>query len=56
MISEALAQYESLDNLDEIIDGLTREMNKASKKLEFERAAHIRDQIKALKKKILFEF
>jgi len=56
LVSETLAQYESLDNLDEIIEQLTGKMNKASKNLEFERAAQIRDQIEALKKKILFEF
>jgi len=55
MVSEALASYDSLENLDEIIKNLEEQMEQAAKELAFERASELRDQIKALKKMILFE-
>jgi len=55
MVSEALAQYDSLENLDDIINNLEEQMELAAKELAFERASELRDQIKALKKMILFE-
>ena len=53
-VMETLAQYESLDNLDDIIKNLEKEMNKAAKELAFEKAAELRDQIKELKKIMLY--
>ena len=55
MVSEALAQYDSLENLDDIIKNLEEQMELAAKELAFERASELRDQIQALKKMILFE-
>ena len=54
-VSETIADYEDFDHLDDIIRKLEKEMNQAAKELSFERAAEIRDQIKALKQKIIFE-
>ena len=54
-VSETIADYEDFDHLDDIIRELEKEMNQAAKELSFERAAEIRDQIKALKQKIIFE-
>ena len=55
MVSEALAKYDSLENLDDIIKNLEEQMELAAKELAFERASELRDQIKALKKMIVFE-
>ena len=55
-VSEAVAQYDSLDDLDDIIRDLEKEMQQAAKELAFEKAAELRDQIKDLKKLIIFEF
>jgi excinuclease ABC subunit B len=55
-VSETLAQYESVENLDIIIRDLEREMKQAAEELEFEKAAEIRDQIQAMKEMIVFEF
>jgi excinuclease ABC subunit B len=54
-ISEDVAPYESLEKMDDIIEDMEKEMEQAAKTLAFERAAEIRDQIKALKKMIVFE-
>ena len=54
-VAEDLAQYKSLDDIDDVIKSLDSEMQKAAKALEFERAADLRDQIKRLKKLIVFE-
>jgi len=55
-VSEAVAQYDSLDELDDIIVALEKEMEQAAQELAFERAAELRDQIKSIKQLILFEF
>ena len=55
-VAETLAQYESVENLDIIIRNLEKEMKQAAEELEFEKAAEIRDQIKAMKEMIVFEF
>jgi excinuclease ABC subunit B len=55
-VSETVAQYDSLDELDDVIGALEKEMEQAARELAFERAAELRDQIKSLKKLILFEF
>ncbi len=49
-VSETHAEYESADNLDDIIKAMEDEMNQAARELAFEKAAELRDQIKALKK------
>jgi len=54
-VSETVADYGDLDHLDDTIRKLEKEMNQAAKELSFEKAAEIRDQIKALKQKIIFE-
>jgi len=54
-VAEDLTQYKSLDDIDDVIKSLDSEMQKAVKALEFERAAELRDQIKRLKKLIVFE-
>ena len=65
-ISETLAEYESTlpaiasearragDNLDDIIKAMEDEMNQAARELAFEKAAELRDQIKALRKIALY--
>ena len=54
-VSEAVARYDSLDDIDDIIKNLEKEMMAAADELEFEKAAGIRDQIEAIKKMIVFE-
>jgi len=54
-VSEAVSRYDSLDDLDDIIRNLEKEMEQSAKELAFERASELRDQIKALKKMIVFE-
>ena len=53
-VAEAVAAYESLDNIDDIIKSLEEEMAQAAKELEFERAGELRDQIKELKRIALY--
>ena len=55
-VSEPLADYASTDNLDDILMTLEKEMGEAAKKLEFERAAELRDRISEIKKSMIFEF
>ncbi len=47
---EAVKDYESLENLDEIIENLEAEMRNAARELAFEYAATLRDRIGELKK------
>jgi len=54
-VLEAVSRYDSSDDLDDIIRNLEKEMDQAAKELAFERASELRDQIKALKKMIVFE-
>ena len=54
-VSEAVSTYDSLENVDEIIKNLEKQMGQAAKELAFEKASELRDQIKALKKMIVFE-
>jgi excinuclease ABC subunit B len=55
-VSETIARYRSLDNLDEIISNLEKEMESAARELEFEKAAELRDRIRDIKQKIIFEY
>ncbi|MBW1835671.1 MAG: excinuclease ABC subunit UvrB [Deltaproteobacteria bacterium] len=54
-VSETVADYGDFDHMDDIIRELEKEMNQAAKELSFEKAAEIRDQIKALQQKMIFE-
>jgi excinuclease ABC subunit B len=54
-VSEAMAKYDTLENVDGIIKNLEKQMEQAAKELAFEKASELRDQIKALKKMIVFE-
>lgn len=51
MTSSLVAEGEMVYNAVEVIRELEDEMQKASSQLEFEKAAHLRDQIKELKKR-----
>jgi len=53
-VSETVAEYESTDNLDDIIKAMEDEMNQAARELAFEKAAELRDQIRAIKKIMLY--
>jgi len=53
-VSEKVAEYKPTDNLDDIIKAMEDEMNQAARELAFEKAAELRDQIKALKKIALY--
>jgi excinuclease ABC subunit B len=50
VVSEPVAEYESLDDLEKIIREFEEEMKSAAKELAFEKAATLRDQIKELQK------
>ena len=50
-----MSEYKSLEDLDKVIQSLESEMHAAAQELEFERAAELRDQIRTLKKLIVFE-
>jgi excinuclease ABC subunit B len=54
-IAETVAAYKSLDDIDSVIGSLEKEMVRAAKDLEFEKAAELRDEIKALQKLIVLE-
>ena len=54
-VAEALGAYKSLDDIDGAVKSLEKEMDEAAKNLEFEKAANLRDQIRALQKLIVLE-
>jgi len=54
-VSEDVARFGSLDQLEDIIKSLEEDMKKAAKALEFEEAAEIRDNIKELKQLIVLD-
>jgi excinuclease ABC subunit B len=54
-VAEAFAEYKTLDDIDTVIRSLEAEMQAAVKSLEFERAAELRDQVRDLKKLMVFE-
>ena len=45
------AELTSPDQLDQLIASLEKQMREAAKQFEFEKAAQLRDRIKALKEK-----
>ena len=54
-VAQAVAAYKSLDDIDAAVKSLEKQMNQAAKDLEFENAADLRDQIRALQKLIVLE-
>ncbi len=54
-VAEPDSTYGDLDKMEHTVEKLERQMKAASKALEFEQAAELRDKIKELKQKILFE-
>ena len=54
-VAQAIAAYKSLDDIDAAVKSLEKQMHQAAKDLEFENAADIRDQIRALQKLIVLE-
>ncbi len=52
---EAVPDYLPEEALEQTIERLEKEMRRAARDLEFEQAAELRDRIKALKSKIIFE-
>ena len=53
-VAEKVADFETLDDVDKLLKKLEAEMDEAAKELAFERAAGLRDQIKAIRKKSVF--
>jgi excinuclease ABC subunit B len=54
-VAQAIAAYKSLDDIDAAVKSLEKQMHQAAKDLEFEEAADLRDQIRALQKLIVLE-
>ena len=54
-VAESIETYNSLDNIDATVKSLEKEMQAAAKNLEFEKAADLRDQIRALQKFVVLE-
>ena len=54
-VAEALADYDSLEDVDAEIRRLEKQMHQAAKELDFERAADLRDQVKRLQRLIVLE-
>ncbi len=54
-VAETILKFNSLDDVDAVIMSLEEEMKRAAKDLEFEKAADLRDQIKALQKLVVLE-
>jgi excinuclease ABC subunit B len=54
-VAETIAKYKSLDDIDGVIKTLGKQMDEAARELEFEKAADLRDQIRALQKLIVLE-
>jgi len=54
-VAQTIAAYKSLDDIDAAVKSLEKQMHQAAKDLEFEKAADLRDQIRALQKLIVLE-
>jgi excinuclease ABC subunit B len=54
-VAESVAEFESGTEVEALIASLEADMQAAAKKLAFEEAAKIRDRIRSLKKRLLFE-
>ncbi len=55
-VAESVSAYGGSRNIEAAVENLEKEMAEAAKLMEFEKAAELRDQIKVLKKIMLFEF
>ena len=49
LAAEAVDEYGSLDDVDRVVRELEREMREAAARLDFERAAALRDRVRGLK-------
>ncbi|MBA3028198.1 MAG: excinuclease ABC subunit UvrB [Desulfobacteraceae bacterium] len=56
VVKEDMEKYQGLDDVDEMIRRMEKEMAKAAKNLEFEKAAQLRDRIRDLKKRMVLEY
>ena len=54
-VAETITEFNSLDDIDAVIKTLEKQMDEAARDLEFEKAADLRDQIRALQKLVVFE-
>jgi excinuclease ABC subunit B len=52
-VQEEAVEYKTVEELDQYIAGLENQMKEAAEKLEFEKAARLRDEIRDLKKQRL---
>ncbi len=48
-VEEKLAAYASTDDLENLIEGMEKEMKEAARNLKFERAAQLRDRVRELR-------
>ena len=55
-VAENQMPYREYDNIEARIATLEKQMHAAARELEFEKAAELRDQIRELKKLVLFDF
>ncbi|MFZ1987327.1 MAG: excinuclease ABC subunit UvrB [Desulfatitalea sp.] len=55
IVAESTAEYGSPEQWEQSIEKMEKEMLQAARDLEFERAAGLRDRIKQLKRKLIFE-
>ncbi len=53
-IAEESVSYRTLEDLEKEIARLQKQMNSAARKLDFERAAQVRDRIRYLKQQVIF--
>jgi excinuclease ABC subunit B len=54
-VAESVSDFETGTEVEKLIASLEADMQEAAKKLAFEEAAKIRDRIRSLKKRLLFE-
>ena len=54
-VSEPLEAYRTIEDMEQSIQKLEKDMLQAARDLEFERAAKLRDRIQALKERIVFD-
>jgi excinuclease ABC subunit B len=54
-VSEEIESFTSLDEVDARVRRMEKEMHKAARDLEFEKAAELRDRIRELKQQVVFE-
>jgi excinuclease ABC subunit B len=53
VVQDELVEYRSVEDISKLIEKLRKEMFKAAKDLDFERAAELRDKIKFLQEQEL---